>query len=272
MALISVKKIEYLEAKLENYLDLVNNREIIDQIVKGYRFETPATIFKLYNKDAKKIEQFIEELSEFFYAGTVYLDPKLKKPTFSGFILLSRFINLFDVVIYYYSNKWDDKLDNLADLSCILSGGSLKDISGHISQERIEALVKIIDSYSNLFDDYYARSHIIRAFTADKPVTTIDIYDQNIKAVSRFIEQLEAFFLVGKVNSNPEIQQSIFSGDIIISRFKNPFDIIMKYATKGFGLREWFADLSGLFVRGEVAKGVALYCQKDHMKEFDLVK
>ena len=40
MALISVKKIEYLEAKLENYLDLVSNRKIIDQIVKAYRFET----------------------------------------------------------------------------------------------------------------------------------------------------------------------------------------------------------------------------------------
>ena len=272
MALISVKKIECLEAKLENYLDLVGNRENIDQIVKAYRFETPATIFKLYNKNAKKIEQFIEELSEFYYAGAVYLNPKLKKPTFSGFILFSRFINLFDVATHYYSNKWDDKLDNLADLSCILSGQSLKDISEHIPQERIEALVKIIDSNSNLFDDGYAKSHIIRAFTADKPVTTINIYDQNIKAVSKFIEQLEDFFLVGKVNSNPELQQSIFSGDIIISRFKNPFDIIMKYATKGFGLREWFADLSGFFVRGEEAKGVALYCQKEHMKKFNLVK
>lgn len=55
--------------------------------------------------------------------------------------------------MYYYSNERDDKLDNLADLSRVLSGEPLKDLSEYCSQERVKALGKIMDDYSPILSD-----------------------------------------------------------------------------------------------------------------------
>ena len=203
----------------------------------------------------------------------IKFDLKLISPSFSGFILLSRFKNLFEVAYHYYSYKWDSKLDNLKDLSQILSGGNLKSLSEYCSQTRVDALAQLIDSYSHLYSDGGTKDQILKAFIGAKPVTTIELYNQNAKIVSKLADQLNDYFLVGQVSFDPQSPKSIFTGEIMVSRFKNPFDIIMRYATKGFGLSEWFADLSGFFILGENAKEVAKYCcQKDQVKEYNLVK
>lgn len=272
MILVSKEKVAKLEKALDNYLDILNKSEMREQITRAFNFEIPATIFKLYDKKIKRIASFIEVLERFFYAGCVYFDPRQSESTFSGLILVSRFRNLFDVA-KFHAIKHNGKLDRFPDLAHILSGRPLEYIAKYCSPERIKELEKVLTNYRpDIISGQWVVEEITRAYKSEKPVTSIELYDIKANLLKRFIVELEEFFLVGQVSFDPEPAESTFSGDIYVSRFKNPFDIIMKYATKGFDLREWFADLSGIFVRGEKAKGVALYCQKDHMKKFDLVK
>lgn len=203
----------------------------------------------------------------------ISFDLKLMSPSFSGFILLSRFKNLFEIATHYYSYKWDPKLDNLKDLSRVLSGETLEGLSEYCSQTRVDGLAQLIDNYHHIYSDGGAKDQILDAFMGVKPVTTIELYDQNAKIVSELADQLEDYFLVGQVSFDQEPQKSLFSGEIMVSRFKNPFDIIMRYATKVFGLSEWFADLSGIFILGENAKEVAKYCcHEEQVKKYNLVK
>jgi len=46
----------------------------------------------------------------------------------------------------------------------------------------------------------------------------------------------------------------------------------MEYGSKGHGLRELFADLSGILVLGKPPKEVAQYCLQERMKEHNLIK
>lgn len=264
------QKNKNLTSILGGYLDLLINSEIRNQIINAYTFGTPAALFTLHNKKDDQIEQFIKDLDELFYAGAISFRNKLNK---SKLILLSRFKNLFGIAFHYYSYKWDPKLDNLADLSHVVSGKSLKNLSKYCSKERVRKLAEIMDNYTHLYSDYFAKGQITRAFIGAKPVTTIELYKQDIEAVLELTEKLEDYFLVGQVSFDSEPDQSLFTGDIVVSRFKNPFDIIMRFATKGFGLKEWFADLSGFFVRGGNAKEVAWYCcHKKQVKGYNLVK
>ena len=267
------QKNENLTSILDSYHDLLHNTKIKEQIINAYKFETPAAKFILPNKKDEKIEQFVRDLGEYFYAGAISFKDNSNKSTFSKLILLSRFKNLFGISFHYYSNKWNSKIDNLTDLSYVLAGRDLKDLSECCSQERVEILGEIIDNYHYIYSDGEAKNQIVEAFIGIKPVTTIELYDQDIKIVAELSELLEDYFLVGQVSLEPEPHKSLFSGEIIVSRFKNPFDIMMRYATKGFGLREWFADLSGFFILGKNAKEVAWYCcSKDKVKGYNLVK
>lgn len=267
------QKIENLTSILDSYLNLLINYEIRNQIIDAYTFETPAAKFVLHDKKSEEIDRFVTDLDEFFYAGAISFKNKFDKHKNSKLLLLSRFKNLFGVSFHYYSYKWDPKLDNLADLSHVLSGKSLKALSEYCSQIRVDELGKIIDNYHHIYSDGGAKGQILRAFFGAKPVTTIELYNQNANEVLEFVEQLEDYFIVGQASFESEPQKSLFSGDIVVSRFKNPFDIIMRYATKGFGLKEWFADLSGFFVKGGNAKEVAWYCRtKKQVRGYNLVK
>lgn len=261
-----------MEKVLNNYLNVLNKSEIREQIIRAFIFENPATIFKLYDKKIKRILSFIEELDEFFYAGCVYFDPKSRESAFSGLILVSRFRNLFNVAMYH-ANKHSGRLDKFTDLSHIFSGKPLKDIAKYCSPERIKELENILTSYRpDIISGYWVVEEIIRAYKSEKPVTSIELYDKKIKIISRLIEELKEFFMVGQVSFDPDPPKSTFSGDIYLSRFKNPFDVIMDYASKGNGLKESFADLSGFLVLGKPPKEVAQYCLKERMKKYNLIK
>ncbi len=267
------QKSENLTSILDNYHNLLNNTGIKDQIINAYRFETPATMFILPDTKDEKIEQFVRDLGEFFYAGAIPFKDRSSRSTRSKLILLSRFKNLFETSFHYYSYKWDSKLDNLADLSHVLSGRTLQDLSEYCSQERVGILEEIIDDYHHIYSDGGTKDQVVRAFIGAKPVTTIELYNQDFKIVAELSELLEDYFLVGQVSFEPKPHKSLFSGEIIVSRFRNPFDIMMRYITKGFGLSEWFADLSGFFILGKDAKEVAWYCcQKKQVKGYNLVK
>ena len=60
------------------------------------------------------------------------------------------------------------------------------------------------------------------------------------------MEELEDFFFVGHTYFEPNSRDFGFSGLIFISRFKNLFDVAMKYANEHNGLLDEFADLSGI--------------------------
>ena len=272
MVFISKERVARLGEVLSSYRDILDKSRIREQIIKAFRFENPATIFKLYDKKVKRIASFIEELEEFFYAGCVYFDPKPSESAFSGLILISRFRNLFDVATNY-ANKHDGRLDKFPDLLRIFSGKPLKDIAKYCSPERLKELENILTNYRpDIISGQWVVEEITRAYKSEKPVTSIELYDVKANVLDRFIEELKELFFVGQVSFDPKPRRSNFSGDIYVSRFKNPFDVVMDYASKGHGLREWFADLSGFFVLGKPAEEVAQFFLKEHMKEYNIIK
>lgn len=272
MVFVSKERVAKLEDVLNNYLDVLNKSEIREQIIRAFRFENPATIFKLYDKKINKIVSFIRELEEFFYAGCVYFDPKPDESAFSGLIIISRFRNLFDVATYY-ANKHNGRLDRFPDLSHILSGKPLKDIAKYCSPERVKELENILTNYRpDIISGYWVVEEITKAYKSEKPVTSIELYGIKTDILEKFIERLKEFFFIGQVSFDPEPLESTFSGDIYVSRFKDPFDVVMNYASKGLGLRESLADLSGFLLLGKPAKEVAQYFLKEHMKVNSIIK
>lgn len=91
-------------------------------------------------------------------------------------------------------------------------------------------------------------------------------------------EQLEEYFnfikngILKYVYFNPKSQTELkFSGLIFISRFKNIFDVALNYANKHKGLLDEFADLSGILF-GFFSRELAIYCSKERLKKFNLIK
>lgn len=152
---------------------------IKDQIINAYKFETPAVIFILPSKETAKIEQFVRELDEFFYAGATSFKDKSNKSTLSKLILLSRFKNLFEVAFHYYSYKWNPKLDNLADLSHILSGKPLLD---QVITEGVEVRLLNKEEYISRLKEKVRKGYRMFLFDPLKP-TTIEEIEANKDAI-----------------------------------------------------------------------------------------
>lgn len=272
MVFVSKERVAELEEILNDYLDVLSKSEIKEQVIRTFKLENPATIFKLYDKKSKRIASLIEELEEFFFAGCVYFDPKSRGSIFSELILISRFRNLFDVAMYH-AVKHNGRLDKFADLYHILSGKPLIDIAKFCSPERIKELEKVLTNYRpDVVSGNWVVEEITRAYKSQKPVTSIELYGVKTDMLEEFIEELKDFFFVGQVYFDAKPHRSEFSGDIFVSRFKNPFDVIMNYASKGHGLKESFADSSGFLVLGETPMEVAKYFLKEHMMEYNIIK
>ena len=85
------------------------------------------------------------------------------------------------------------------------------------------------------------------------------------------MEKMKDFFFVGHIYFEPDSQEFRFSGLVFLSRFKNLFEVAMKYANKHKGLLDEFADLAGILF-GYSSKEVAKYCSKERLKNFKLIK
>jgi len=142
---------------------------------------------------------------------------------------------------------------------------------GMISEERIRKLEKVLVNYSNILSEFEIKEQVLKAFKFQKPLTSIEVESEDNEKLVRFMKELEDFFFVGHVNFEYDSQEFGFSGLVLLSRFKNLFDVAFKYAKEHNGLLDEFADLSGIFA-GKSPKEVAKYCSKERLKKYNLIK
>ena len=68
-----------------------------------------------------------------------------------------------------------------------------------------------------------------------------------------------------------ELQESWFTGEILVSRMETVFDQTFDIAKKNYGLPDYFADYLGL-VFGKPHDKVIAYCLQDRLKSLNLIK
>lgn len=137
MVNISEERIKKLEKVLANYPDILSEYGIKNQITKAFKFEKPLASIELYDKKIQKVEQFMEEMEDFFFVGNTHFESESQEFGFSGLIFVSRFKTVFDVAINY-ARKHKSLLDEFADLSGILFGKSPKEVAQYCSEERLK--------------------------------------------------------------------------------------------------------------------------------------
>ena len=129
----------------------------------------------------------------------------------------------------------------------------------------------ILANYPNILNEFEIKEQIIKAFKFEKPLTSIEVDTEDNEKAVQFMEELENYFFVGHIYFEPDSKEFGFSGLILVSRFKNPFDVAMNYAKKHNGLLDEFADLLGILC-GISFEEVAEYCLKARLKKFSLIK
>lgn len=246
---------------LNDYSETLNNSNLKtkDQIMDAFTFQTPATIFNLYDKETERIASLVEVLEEFFFAGRVSFDFKPHNSTFSGTILLTRFRNLFHVAIYYIIRN-NGKVDTFPDLLRILTGKPLQ-ITKLSFPELINDLENILYDNEELLTDGYAIRDILKAYTAKKPVTTIELNALEPSVVKSFIKELKPFFFVQQGFSEPDLLEYVFTGDLIVSRFENLADILTHCSHTHHGVLDRFADIAGFLLLTKPPIEIAKYCR-----------
>jgi len=140
-----------------------------------------------------------------------------------------------------------------------------------INEKRIKRLERILANYSDIFSEIGIKDLIMKAFSFEKPLTCIEIYNEDNDRVEQFMKELENFFFVGRTYFEPDSQEFGFSGLIFISRFKNLLDVILSYTNDHNGFLDKFADLSGIMF-GYSSEEVVKYCSQERLKKFNLIK
>lgn len=268
---ISEKRVRRLEKVLDNYLDLLKEPKLKDQIIKSFNFKIPVAYVKLYDNKTERRTKLIEGLQDFFFVGEVYFYSEPKESKLFGVILVSRFKDLLDVATYY-AKKYNGQFDRFSDLSRVLSGKPLKDVAKYCSQDRIKELERVLGNYLDIFDDGGTIDQVLRAFKSEKPVTSIGLVSVSPSIVKKLIEELEEFFFVGQGYSDPDLLEYAFSGDLFVSRFKNLLDILVYYSNKHRGVFARFADLAGFLLLGKPPKEIAQYCSQKRLKKHNFIK
>ena len=139
MVIISEERVKNLVRVLSSYSDILSEFGIKDQIIKTFKFEKPLTSIEFEGENMEKVEQFMEELRNYFLVGHVYFESDSDQLEFSGLVFLSRFKNLFNVAMNY-ANKHNGLLDEFADLSGILFGYSSKEVAKYCLKDRLRNL------------------------------------------------------------------------------------------------------------------------------------
>jgi len=140
-----------------------------------------------------------------------------------------------------------------------------------INKERIKRLERILANYSDILSEFGIKDQIIKAFSFEKPLTSIEVDGEDNDRVEKFMEDLEDFFFVGLTYFEPDSQEFGFSGLIFISRFRNLLDVVLNYANDHNGLLDKFADLSGI-IFGYSSEEVVKYCSQERLEKFNLIK
>ena len=140
-----------------------------------------------------------------------------------------------------------------------------------INEKRVKRLERILANYSDILSEFGIKEQIIKAYSFEKPLTSIEVYSEDNDRVEQFVKELENFFFVGRTYFEPDSQEFGFSGLIFISRFKNLLDVVLNYANDHNGLLDKFADLSGI-IFGYSSEEVVKYCSQVRLKKSNLIK
>jgi hypothetical protein len=111
---------------------------------------------------------------------------------------------------------------------------------------------------------------VLRVFTSERPVTSIELIGIEPNKVKKFIKELEEFFFVRQGFSEPDLLDYVFSGDIFVSHFGNLVEVITYYSHTHHGVLDKFADLAGFFLLGKPPIEIAQYCFKREL--YHLIK
>ena len=140
-----------------------------------------------------------------------------------------------------------------------------------VRKEKVNRLEEVLANYPDILSEFEIKEQIIKAFKFEKPLTSIEVDSEDNEKVVQFMKEMEDFFFVGHIYFEPDSQEFEFSGLIVVSRFKNLFDVAMNYAKKHNGLLDEFADLSGILF-GYSPLEVAEYCLEERLKKKNLLK
>jgi len=268
---VSEERVRRLERVLDNSLSALKGPELKDQVIRPFRFEVPVAFIELYDRKNERRTKLIENLEEFFFVGVVYFYSEPKEAKLFGVILVSRFKGLFDIAMYY-AKKYNGQFDRVPGLSWVLFGTPFKKVEDNCSQERIKELEVILGNYQDIFDDGGTIDQVLKAFTSEKPVTSIELTGIEPNKVKNFIKELEEFFFVGQGYSEPDLIDYTFSGDIFVSRFKNLIDVITYYSNIHSGVFDRFADLAGFLLLNYPPLEIASYCFDERLKKHNFIK
>ncbi|KKK65540.1 hypothetical protein LCGC14_2973100 [marine sediment metagenome] len=191
--------------------------------------------------------------------------------------LENRFFNLLDELQVYENKK--AKISLSIQLRGIVEEWLISDelwnLKDLVNETKMKHLEQILETYPDLLtDEKGINEQIIKAFTFERPLTSIELINKNSERVLQFMEELKEFFLVG--HAHYEIESDI---DIFISRSKTVFDTTMYHVSKnleqngGFLSRGFFdkiADLLGIFF-GYSPLEVVRHCLKELPKKYDLI-
>lgn len=132
-----------LEQILANYSNMFSDVEAEEDIMKTFRFEKGLAEIEVHNQKIETIEEFINELRDFFFINKVSFDSE-HPSVFSGSLYISRFRNIFDAMMIF-GRKHNGLLDAFADLCGIFFGYSFKEVAEYCSAERLKKfnLIKI---------------------------------------------------------------------------------------------------------------------------------
>jgi len=110
-------------------------------ILMAYRLEKPLTGIEIYGQEPKNVEEFVNEISPFFFVISKPWEEMSTEHEYNGEVYVSRFKTLIDVV------RCIDLTDHVADLAGIFYGYDLKDIVKYCKRREHCGLVKGLIKY-----------------------------------------------------------------------------------------------------------------------------
>jgi len=110
-------------------------------------------------------------------------------------------------------------------------------------EERVRSLEILLDSFPDVVREPKERDQIMRSFKFKINAAFIKLFSKRTERREKFIEELGQFFFVGEAYFYLEPKDSKLFGMIIVSRFKDLFDVATYNAKKYKGQFEKVTDL-----------------------------
>jgi parallel beta-helix repeat protein len=179
-------------------------------------------------------------------------DPNIDRIIINDVLKLDRYI-WFEIEKFVKKNtEWDYELEK----------------SKSAASEKSKKLIRIIETYSDLFSEGGIENLILKTYLFQKTFTSIEIFRNDHRRTEEFIDELREFFFVGYV---PYAKAPRNSGQVLISRFKHIFEVGLEYMKRCEGIHDFFSDLFGLLFEYS-SREIAQYCSTERLKSLDLIK